>query len=166
MEAMAQMFGQLAGEMDLPTEEEEGSDARLVRTGRTKTVGRWSAYEVKVEGDPQEEATMWFSDEVGIEWAELLQMQQAHMSAFTSPLMQQMGEGGESGFGGLLDTVQQMLGQSGMPSGFPVQIVSEQMGSTYTMTLKEARREDFSESIFQPPAGYQKMEMPQMPGIR
>lgn len=162
MKAMGQMMGGAMQESG--AEEDEMSEPpTFTRTGNTKTVGEWSAYEVRVEHPEQTgDTTMWFSEDVAVDPAQLMQSVASSMESMQAPMLGGMGGGDASGFG-MLASAREMMARMNMPAGFPVQIITTEGGDTTTITLKAVRQGPLEASVFEAPAGYQKM---QMPGIR
>ena len=87
-EAMAGMAGLLGQTQPAGIEEEiaEATPPTFTRTGNTKQVGEWAAYEVLVESPDQDGDTiMWFSQDVGADFRSLAeQIVTAMASVFNS----------------------------------------------------------------------------------
>ena len=137
-ETMMGMAGMMGGRMPAEVEEEieNMTPPTFTRTGNTKQVGEWNAYEVKVDHPDQDgDVTMWFSMDVGADFRDVAtQMMDSMSGLLNNPMISRMGGGG--GGGGLIDTVKAQLRASEMPDGFPVQIITDAGGSTSTITLR------------------------------
>lgn len=166
MEQMGAMMGGMARQQQQQSGDQPDFDTppSFVRTGNTKQVGPWNAFEVEVTHPEQTgQTTIWFSEDVDIDLLAFLQQLTASMESFSSPLMQGMGRGAAGAELGMLGALHDQITQMDLPSGFPVQIISTEDGETQTMTLTEAEQGPMEPSTFQPPASYQEMRMP---GIR
>jgi hypothetical protein len=159
MEMMAGMMGGMPPQM----EEEMGdmTPPTFTRTGNTKQVGQWNAYEVLVQHPEQDgDLTMWFSPDVDADFRALAQQVMDSMSSLlNSPMLGGMGGGG--GAAGVIGQIQAQMTATNMPDGFPVQIVSNAGGSQSTNTLLAIDQgASFGVDTWEPPAGYAKMDMP------
>lgn len=160
---MASMAGML-GQMPPETEEElvEATQPTLTRTGNTKQVGEWAAYEVLAQ-NPGEDGGMfmWFSQDVGADFRTLAEQILTSMSPLlNSPIMSMISMAGGSD-PGLFDEIQAQLEAVDMPDGFPVQIISSADGMERTSTLKAIDQDaTFGTATWEPPEGYTKMRMP------
>ena len=158
MEMMAGMMGQMP-----PQVEEELTDTTpptFTRSGNTKQVGQWNAYEVLVRHPEQDgDLTMWFSQEVDADFRGLVQQVMDSMSSLlNNPMLGGMGGGGG---GGVIGQIQAQMTAVNMPDGFPVQIVSNAGGMPSTSTLRAIDQSvSFGADTWEAPAGYSKMEMP------
>ena len=160
---MASMAGML-GQMPPETEEElvEATQPTLTRTGNTKQVGAWAAYEVLAQ-NPGEDGGMfmWFSQDLEADFRTLAEQILASMaSLLNSPIMSMISMAGGSD-PGLFDEIQAQLEAVDMPDGFPVQIISSADGMERTSTLKAIDQDaTFDTATWEPPEGYTKMRMP------
>jgi len=153
MEAMAAMAGQMP--QDMEHEAEAGVPPTFTRTGNTKMVGAWNAYEVRVEHPEQDdEMIMWMSQDVDADFSALVQQIMDSMSSLLNSPMMQMGGGG--GAGDFQDFQRQMASVD-MPDGFPVQIVT---GDNTNTLLAIDQSASFGADTWEAPAGYTKMDMP------
>ena len=159
---MAGMAGML-GQMPTAQIEEEMADAApptFTRTGNTKQVGEWAAYEVLVENpDTDDDMIMWFSQDVDADFRSLAEQVVTSMSSLLdSPIMSMAGGGGG---GGIFDEIEAQLNAVDMPDGFPVQMISGAGGGQTTNTLKTIdQNATFDAATWEAPAGYTKMPMP------
>jgi xanthine dehydrogenase molybdopterin-binding subunit B len=148
----------------MPEMQEEMRDMTpptFTRTGQTKLVGEWNAYEVRVEHPEQDgEMIMWFSQDVDADFRTLAQQVSESMSSLLNSPLLRMGGGG----GGPAETFEQFQAQMNaveMPDGFPVQIITDAGGSPSTNTLRAIdQNASFGPETWEPPAGYTKMDMP------
>lgn len=168
MEQMGAMMGAMGRQQQEQMQERSDFDTppSFTRTGNTKQVGSWDAYEVEVTHPEQTgSTTIWFSEDVDLDLMTFLTQMTRSVEAFASPMMQGMGRGGGGGAAelGMLGAMRDQLGQMDLPAGFPVQIISVEDGETNTMTLTRAEQGPMTPDTFQPPSGYQEMRMP---GIR
>ena len=162
-EMMMGMAGMMGGQMPPEVEEEieDMTPPTFTRTGNTKQVGEWNAYEVKVEHPEQDgDVTMWFSMDVDADFRDVAtQMMDSMSGLLNNPMISRMGGGGSGG--SLIDTVKAQLSASEMPDGFPVQIITNAGGSTSTVTLRAIDpNASFDAATWSAPEGYQKMTLP------
>ena len=166
MEFTAEMMASMAAMMgQMPRVEQEIADAApptFTRTGNTKQVGEWAAYEVLVEQPDQTgDMIMWFSQDVGADFRTLAQQVIESMSSLLgNPMMQGMTGGG--GGGNFMEKIEAQLSGADMPDGFPVQIINDVgSGQESTSTLKAIdQNATFDAVTWEAPAGYTKMAMP------
>ena len=154
MEAMAAMAGQMP-QMEQDTESTE--PPTFTRTGNTKQVGEWSAYEVEVHHPEQDgDLTMWLSQDVDADFSTLVQQVMDSISSLLNSPMMQMGGGNSA------EAIEEFRTMSmGMPDGFPVQVISNAGGTESTTTLQAIdQNASFGPETWEPPAGYTKMDMP------
>ncbi len=156
---MAGMAGML-GQMPTAQIEEEIADATpptFTRTGNTKQIGEWAAYEVLVENpDEDHDMIMWFSQDVDADFRSLAEQVVTSMSALlNSPIMSMVGGGG----GGIFGEIEAQLNAVDMPDGFPVQIITGAGQSINTLKAID-QNATFDAATWEAPAGYTKMAMP------
>jgi hypothetical protein len=161
-EAMAGMAGML-GQIRPAAIEEEIADATpptFTRTGNTKQVGEWAAYEVLVESpDQDDDMIMWFSQDVDADFRSLAEQVVTSMSSLLNSPMLRMGGGG--GGGGIFGQIEAQLDAVDIPDGFPVQIISGSGGGQSISTLKAIdQNATFEAATWETPEGYTKMAMP------
>lgn len=159
MEMMAGILGQMPAQI-----EEEMQEVRtppsFTRTGDTKHIGQWNAYEVLVQHPEQDgDLTMWFSQELDADFRALVEQVMDSMSSLlNSPMLGRMGGGRGAGVFG---QIQAQMTSLDMPDGFPVQIISNAGGKQSTNTLRAIDQSaDFGPETWEAPAGYSKMAMP------
>ena len=104
MASMAAMMGQMPG---VEEEMANATPPSFTRTGNTKQVGEWAAYEVLVEHpDNPGDTIIWFSQDVDVDFRALAQQVMDSMSSLLdNPMMRGMGGmmppgGGPGGPGG------------------------------------------------------------------
>jgi hypothetical protein len=159
MEMMASMMGGMPAQAR--EEIENATPPTFVRTGNTKQVGEWNAYEVRVEHPEQDdEVTMWFSQDVDADFRALAeQMVSSLSSLFNNPMLSRMT--GSSGGGDLLGKIRSQMNAVDIPDGFPVQVSSSSGGTRSTNTLKAIdQNASFGPATWAPPDGYAKMDLP------
>lgn len=160
MERMAAMMGgPPAGEEAAGEVEEMATPPRFVATGNTKTVGTWNASEYQlIHEDQTSETQMWFSEDIDVDLKSVLDQVMESMESLNNPMMQRMG--GDMSDAGMIETMNERWDEMDVPAGFPVQIVTTEGGSTNTVTVTTVEQGALDSSVFQAPAGYQKMQMP------
>jgi len=158
MKAMAGMMGQMPAEVE--QEVENITPPTFTRTGNTKQVGAWNAYEVRVEHPDQDgEMTMWFSPDVDADFRSLAQQVVDSVSSLLNSPLARMG--GAGGGAGIMQQIEAQMSAVDMPDGFPVQIISAAGGTTSTTTLRAIDlNPTFGPETWEAPAGYTKMDMP------
>jgi len=168
MEFTAEMMAGLAavgGQMppEVAEETENPTMPTFTRTGNTKQVGEWNAYEVVIEHPDQDgEMAMWFSPDVGADFRQVAEQFIKSMSSFLdNPMMGQMTGGGGMGGQNLISSIQTQLESAEIPDGFPVQIISSAGGAQSVNTLRAIdTNASFEASTWVAPEGYTKMDMP------
>jgi len=161
MAGLAALGGQMPPEV--AEEVEDPTMPTFTRTGNTKQVGEWNAYEVKIEHPDQDgETAMWFSPDVGADFRQVAEQFINSMSSFLdNPMMGQLTGGGGMGSQNLISTIQTQLEAADIPDGFPVQIISGAGGVESVNTLRAIDTSaSFDASTWVAPEGYTKMEMP------
>lgn len=159
MEMMPGIMGQMPAQIEEELEEDR-MPPTFTRTGNTKQIGQWSAYEVLVQHPEQDgDLTMWFSQEVDADFRALVGQVMGSMSSlFNSPMLGRMGGGGAAG---MLGQIQAQMTAVNMPDGFPVQIISSAGGMQSTNTLRVIdQNASFGPETWEAPAGYSKMAIP------
>ncbi len=161
MEMMAGILGQMPAQMEEKMAEDM-TPPTFTRTGNTKQVGQWNAYEVLVQHPEQDgELTMWFSQEVDADFRALVgQVMDSMSSLRNSPMLDGM-MGGGGGAAGMIGQIEAQLTAVNMPDGFPVQIISSAGGMPSTSTLRAIDQSpDFGPETWEAPEGYSKMAIP------
>jgi hypothetical protein len=160
MASFAAMMGQMPPDVE-QEEDENTTPPTFTRTGNTKQVGEWSAYEVRVEHPEQQgELTMWFSQDIDADVQAIAEQVMGSLSSLLdNPMLR--GMGGMGGGTGVFDSMQRDIASLNMPDGFPVQVISNEGGMQSTNTLKAIDQgASFEPSTWAAPEGYQKMQMP------
>jgi hypothetical protein len=62
--------------------------------------------------------------------------------------------------GGLVGAMNERWDEMDVPPGFPVEIITSEGGTTTTITVVDIEQGALDASEFEPPAGYQKMQIP------
>lgn len=172
MERMQEMMSRFGGRRGMqgaqqaPDAGASGTPPTFRRTGNTQQIGDWSCYEVVLEGPSVEgDVAMWFTEDLEVGWLDVVgRMGKAMSSLSQNPMMQAQ----QGSFGDVMQRMQQARSQwesmdVDMPEGYPVRIESRRPdGSETTITVKEIELGPVPASTFQPPGGYQKMDMPQL----
>ena len=130
-------------------------------TGQTETIGSWSATRVRITGMASgQEGTVWVASELDSGLFELF----ARMGDALEVMQMPMLGGGAGGSEQQLMRYRQMKDAAGLPDGGVVRLnASDQNGPT-TITLQSLEQGPFAEDPFAPPAAYEKMQMPNIPG--
>ena len=160
LQMMQQMMGQLGnatGGSDVP--DLDPTQIQFQETGNTAQIGEWNAFEVVMTSADGEQGAVWLSTEPAVGLFELF----ARVSDAASALSMPMAGGG----GGAQAFLQyQALSQSqGLPDGRVVRIVPDDANGGGTLTLVTAELGPIPASTFEPPADYQQMQMPSIPGL-
>ena len=161
MAGLAAMGGQMPPEV--AEEVENPTMPTFTRTGNTKQVGEWNAYEVKIEHPDQEgEMAMWFSPDVGADFRQVAEQFMSSMSSLLdNPTLGQMAGGGGMGGSNLISSIRTQLESAEIPDGFPVQIISGAGGVQSINTLRAIdTNASFDATTWVAPEGYTKMDMP------
>lgn len=161
MQMMAGLLGQMPEQVEARMEEDM-TPPSFTRTGNTKQIEQWNAYEVLVQHPEQDgDLTMWFSQEVDADFRALVgQVMDSMSTLLNSPML-----GGmvvrSGGAAGVIGQIQAQMTAVNMPDGFPVQIISSAGGTLSTNTLRAIdQNADFGPETWEAPEGYSKMAMP------
>jgi hypothetical protein len=139
--------------------ERMGTPPRFVPTGGTKTVGAWSASEYRLEGpEDTPDATFWFSEETGADLHLLVEQLVAAVDTLNTPALQRISGGMPDG--GLVAQMNEGWDEMNVPPGFPVEIITSEGGTMTTITVISVQQGALDPTDFEPPAGYQKMQIP------
>ena len=162
MEDLEKMAGQTRAR---PPEQAESSPEDwenpplFVATGNTKTVGGWSADEYRLEGpEDTPDAIFWFTADTGADLHPVLEQLVAAIDALNTPALQSISGGMPDG--GLVGAMNERWDEMNVPPGFPVEIITNEGGTTTTITVISVEQGALDAADFEPPAGYQKMQIP------
>ena len=141
-----------------------GADLESVRfepTGQTETIGPWSATGVRITGmAPGQEGTMWVAADLESGLFELFARIGDALDAMQMPMM----GGGRGGPQQQLMRYRQMTDVAGLPDGGVVRLNANDENGPTTITLQSFDEGPFADDPFVPPAGYERMQMPNIPG--
>jgi len=145
--------GGAADEVDL-------ASIRFEPTGETQTIGSWTASGVRVTGmENGQQATVWIASDLDSGLFELFSRMGDALQALQMPML----GGGMGGPQQQLMRYRQMRDAAGLPDGGVVRVDAEDANGTTTITLQALDEAPFAGDPFAAPAGYQKMEMPNIP---
>ena len=129
-------------------------------TGQTETIGPWSAIGVRMTGlESGQEGTLWVASELDSGLFELFAGMGDALEAMQMPML----GGGAGGPHQQLIRYQQMSNATGLPDGGVVRLDANDQNSATTITLQSLDEGPFADDPFAPPAGYEKMQMPNIP---
>lgn len=144
----------------------QGEPPTFTATGNTRQVGEWTAEEYRVEGpDIEGDTRMWFTDDVDVDFFEVMSTVGEVMGSMNNPMMQGAMGGGDTG--GVLGRYRRYRAQmqaagAEFPTGYPVVIETTTDEGTTTMTTKQIELGPFDAATFEPPADYQRVQVPGM----
>jgi hypothetical protein len=122
-------------------------------------VGSWNASEYRLEGsEDTPDVTFWFSEETGAELHPMVEQLVAAIDALNSSALQRISGGMPDG--GLVAQMNEGWDEMNVPPGFPVEIITSEGGTVTTITVISVEQGPLAAAEFEPPAGYQKMQMP------
>jgi len=161
-EQMLQMMQRMAGAGggDDTSSSVNIDSIRFEPTGQTETIGPWRATGVRMTGlESGQEGTLWVAAELDSGLFELFARMGDALEAMRMPML----GGGGAGPQQQLMRYRQMSNAIGLPDGGVVRLdVNDQNGAT-TITLQSLDEGPFAGDSFAPPAGYEKMQMPNIP---
>jgi len=160
-EQMLQMMQRMAGGGGADSSSKVNIDSLSFEpTGQTETIGPWSATGVRMTGlESGQEGTLWVASELDSGLFELFARMGDALAAMQMPML----GGGAGGPQQQLMRYQQMIGAADLPDGGVVRLnASDQNGPT-TITLQSLVEGPFADDPFAPAAGYEKMQMPNIP---
>ncbi|MBM63350.1 MAG: hypothetical protein CL484_10420 [Acidobacteria bacterium] len=158
-EPMFQMMQQLMQQMTTTAEPSPNFDIESLNfeeTGRTQTVGSWTASEIHIAGLGTNQAgTLWIAPDLDIGLFELLARMTEPLDVMQIPML-----GGVTAGPQRLIQFRQMGDATNLPSGGAVRLTVTDPSETSNITLQSLERVSFSEDPFAPPAGYEPTQMP------
>ena len=133
---------------------------RFEPTGQTETIGPWSATGVRMTGMAEgQEGTLWIASELDSGLFELFARMGDALEAMQLPML----GGGASGPQQQLMRYRLMSNAAGLPDSGVVRLNANDQNGPTTITLQSLDDSPFAEDPLAPPAGYEKMEMPNIP---
>lgn len=133
---------------------------RFEPTGQIETIGPWSATGVRMTGlESGQEGTLWVASELDSGLFELFARMGDALEAMQMPML----GGGAGGPQQQLMRYQQMSNATGLPDGGVVRLDANDQNGATTITLQSLDEGPFADDPFAPPAGYEKMQMPNFP---
>lgn len=162
IEALEKMAGQTRARAPEQTEspaEKWENPPRFVATGNTKMVGVWNAEEYRLEGpEDTPDAVFWFTTDTGADLRPVLEQLVGAIDALNTPALQSISGGMPDG--GMVGAMDERWEEMNVPPGFPVEIITNEGGSPMTITMTSVEQGVFDAADFEPPADYQKMQIP------
>ena len=161
LQMMQQMLQQMPGAADSA----QGGDVEMTFevTGLQEQIGDWDAFEVRFEasmdGVDDQEGSLWLTTDADIGLLELSVRVATAASALQMPMA-----GGSAPGANQLSQYQAMAAAEGLPEGRVVRIDSQQDDQTATVTLMSVEPGSLPGGTFDAPAGYERMQMPSIPG--
>ena len=129
-------------------------------TGETEMIGSWNATGVRMTGlEAGQEGTLWVASELDSGLFELFASMGDALEAMQMPML----GGGAGGPQQQLMRYQQLGNAAGLPDGGVVRLDAKDQNGATTITLQSHDASPFSDDPFAPPAGYEKMQMPNIP---
>ena len=129
-------------------------------TGQTETIGPWNATGVRMTGlKSGQDATLWVASELDSGLFELFASMGDALEAMQMPML----GGGAGGPQQQVLRYQQMSTAAGLPEGGVVRLDADDPNGATTITLQSLDEGPFADDPFAPPAGYEKMQMPNIP---
>ena len=161
-EQMLQMMQRMAGAGgDAGDSSSVNTDSiRFEPTGQTETISPWSATGVRMTGlESGQEGTLWVAAELDSGLFELFARMGDALEAMRMPML----GGGGAGPQQQLMRYRQMSDATGLPDGGVVRLDANDQNGATTITLQSLDDGPFADDPFAPPAGYEKMQMPNIP---
>ena len=153
MQRMPQQGGDAAPDFDI-------DKLRFERTGRTETIGDWDAFEVRVTGLEDQEMHYWMTTDTEVGMMEVSRQVATAADALRMPMM----GGGAAGSQRFLQ-YQSLAQAQGLPDGRVVRMNVDADGGQTTITLLSVDPGPLPADTFEPPDGYEPMQMPSIPGL-
>ena len=131
-------------------------------TGNRETIGAWNAFEVQVQNQDGDQGQLWLSEDTEVGLFEIM----ASVVDMAAAMQMPMGMGGQQrNPQAMLQRYAEIGKAQGMPAGRAVRIVSTGEDQA-TSTLIGVQVGSIPADTFTPPADYQAMQMPAIPGRR
>ena len=133
---------------------------RFRETGRREQIGEWNAFEVEVTGLDDQEGAFWMTTDVDVGLFEISTRVADAASMLSMPMA-----GGPGGGSQALARYQALASAQGLPEGRVVRMNFEAEDQPTTMTLVSIEPGPLPAGAFDPPTGYERMQMPSIPGL-
>lgn len=159
LQMMQQMMGQFGGGGSTAAPDTDFGAIQFEETGATEQVGPWTAFEVQMTGPDGETGALWLTEETEIGLFEIMLRAADAAQALSSPMA------GGTGAAQQFLQYQALAQAQDLPDGRVVRIVSEQSNDVTTTTLTGVSTEPVSGETFEPPAGYEEMQVPSFGGL-
>ena len=159
LEMMRQMLQRVPGAGGAEPDIFDPTTMEFEETGQTAQIGNWNAFEVLMHGADGQEGTLWLSTEAEVGLFEL-----SLRAAEAASMLQNPMTGGGAGSQQFLQ-YRSLAEAQGLPDGRVVRIVSSPDDAGGTVTLMGTETGPLPDGTFAPPAGYEPMQMPSIPGF-
>ena len=136
------------------------STVQFEQTGLTQQIGPWDAFEVMMHGADGQEGALWLTTDAEVGIFEI-----SHRAAEGASMLQYPMAGGGGGPQQFLQ-LRSLAEAQGLPDGRVVRIVSNDDNGAAIITLLNVETGPLPGDTFEPPAGYEKTQMPVIPGLR
>ena len=157
---MQQMLQRIPGRSGDQSDEFDPGSLNFERTGATGPVGPWNAFEVRMTNADGEEGALWITTDADIGLFEVSLRLAESASALQMPMA------GSAGAAEEFLRYRSVAESQGLPDGKVVRIVSGEDDEAVTITLMSVELGTLPSDTFEPPAGYERMQMPSIPGLR
>ena len=139
-----------------------GGDLTFEATGNRETIGAWDAFEVQVRNEDGDQGQLWLSEDTEVGLFEVM----ASVVDLASSMQMPMGMAGQQrNPQEMLQRYAALASAQGLPDGRAVRIVSTGADQA-TATLIGVQVGAVPADTFTPPADYEAMRMPNIPGLR
>ncbi len=157
---MRQMLQRMPGGGGSDTAGADLENVRFEPNNQTETIGPWSATGVRITGmEPGQEGTVWVAADLDGGLFELFARIGDALEAMQMPMV-----GGGGGPQQQLMRYRQMKDVAGLPDGGVVRLNANDENGQTTITLQSFEAALFADDPFAPPAGYERMQIPNIPG--
>ena len=134
------------------------SQIRFDETGQTEQINGWDAFEVRVTGLPDQNGVFWMTRDIDTGLFEISSQVAEAAEVLRMPMA-----GGGAGAQALL-RYRSLIAAAGMPDGRIVRMNFETDDGTTSITLMSMEPGPLPADTFAPPADYEQMQMPLIPG--
>ena len=160
LEMMQRMLERVQGGGGQDSDTFDPTTMQFEQTGETQQIGSWNAFEVLMQGSDGQAGALWLTTDAEIGLFEISARAAEAANMLRNPMI-----GGGGGGPQQFQRLRALAEAQGLPDGRVVRIVSIDDNGVGTITLANVETGPLPGATFEPPAEYELMQMPAIPGI-
>ncbi len=158
LETMQQLLQQVQrGDGGQETDTFKLSKVQFEQSGLTEKIGDWNAFQVLMRGSDSQKGALWLTTDAGIGLFEI-----SHRATEAATILQNPIAGGRGAPQQILQ-LRSLAESQRLPDGRVVRIVSQNDNRTDIITLLDIEIAPLQSDTFDPPEGYEQMQIPLIP---